>query len=289
MALTNVKIENHFLFEDGLTIDFCKGINVIIGENGTGKTTLMRCLCKLGLTSEIGLIRINEVGKGNYKQSWGSVDIDSDVHNFVFIPEKDMLSIAKGIPESFKYSNTDYTHYEIAIIEQARVHATASEKPLYSKICNIIGGEPKHNGESFFMKRKNIDNPIPFSAEASGFRKFGLLAMLVRNEQIRNGTVLFWDEPENSLNPKLVPKLIDILLELSKQGVQIFLATHDYIFAKYIEVKMSEQDDILFHAFYNTDNGVKVETQKKFIALENNSIIKQSIQLYKDEVRKVME
>ena len=73
--------------------------------------------------------------------------------------------------------------------KKARVLAHGPEQPLYRKICGIIGGEPVNDGQSFFMKREERGKSIPFSLEVSGYRKFGLLATVIRNEQIKNGTI----------------------------------------------------------------------------------------------------
>lgn len=73
-------------------------------------------------------------------------------------------------------------------------------------------------------------------------------------ENITVNSILLWDEPEANLNPKFIPDLVEILLELSRNGVQIFLTTHSYIFAKYFEVRRKSCDDILFHSLYKTEN-----------------------------------
>ena len=41
MAISKICFENFTVFEK-IEIDFCDGINVVIGENGTGKTLLTR-------------------------------------------------------------------------------------------------------------------------------------------------------------------------------------------------------------------------------------------------------
>ena len=66
----------------------------------------------------------------------------------------------------------------------------------------------------------------PFTLEASGYKKFGLLWKLLRNGLLESGTILFWDEPENSLNPEHVPILVDILLELSRNGKLLFHSSY---------------------------------------------------------------
>ena len=41
MPLTKIEAENFTVFEQ-MTIPFCKGLNVLVGENGVGKTHIMK-------------------------------------------------------------------------------------------------------------------------------------------------------------------------------------------------------------------------------------------------------
>ena len=43
MNITQIKLENYTVFKN-VEINFDKGINVFIGENGTGKTQIMKLL-----------------------------------------------------------------------------------------------------------------------------------------------------------------------------------------------------------------------------------------------------
>ena len=57
--------------------------------------------------------------------------------------------------------------------------------------------------------------------------------------------------------------MANILLELQKNGVQIFIATHSYNFAKYLEIRRSDLSMVMFHNLYkgisNLSDTVKVE------------------------------
>jgi AAA15 family ATPase/GTPase len=44
MAINRVEIKNFLVFKGEFSADFCPGVNVIIGANGTGKTTLIKYL-----------------------------------------------------------------------------------------------------------------------------------------------------------------------------------------------------------------------------------------------------
>ena len=62
--------------------------------------------------------------------------------------------------------------------------------------------------------------------------------------------MLFWDEPETNLNPRLFGVVIEVLLELQRAGVQIFLATHDYVILKELDLQQQSGDEILFHSLH---------------------------------------
>jgi predicted ATPase len=89
----------------------------------------------------------------------------------------------------------------------------------------------------------------------------------------KRGLFYFWDEPEANMNPVHIPLIVEILLELQRSGVQIFVSTHDYILAKYFEVKKIEQDDIVFYSMYNSNNTVLCEKNSLFRELVNNPIV----------------
>ena len=85
---------------------------------------------------------------------------------------------------------------------------------------------------------------------AEGLRKLGLLWLLIQNGTLLQGSVLFWDEPETNLNPRLFGPVVEILLELQRQGVQIFIATHDYLILKQLDLQTTDKDQVAYHALY---------------------------------------
>ena len=73
--------------------------------------------------------------------------------------------------------------------------------------------------------------------------------------------MLFWDEPETNLNPKLYGVVIEVLLELQRLGVQIFLATHDYVVLKELDLRAKEGDKVAFHSLYRSEKTGEIECQ----------------------------
>ncbi len=130
-----------------------------------------------------------------------------------------------------------------------------SMKGILDKISDAINGTVVMEDDSFFVVKKDGEK-VEFSLEAEGLRKLGLLWKLIRNGLLEKETILLWDEPEANLNPELYPLVAEILLELQKNGVQIFLATHSYNFAKYLEIRRTDKEQVLFHNIYKEDSDV---------------------------------
>jgi predicted ATP-dependent endonuclease of OLD family len=129
---------------------------------------------------------------------------------------------------------------------------------------------------------------VPFSLEASGYQKFGLLWKLLRNGFLESGSVLFWDEPEASINPELMPVLVDILLELQRGGVQIFVATHSGHLARYFDVNRNSNDNVVFYNLYKDGETIKSNSSDKYTELSPSVIEKASDVLFNAVVAKAM-
>ncbi|WP_301963237.1 AAA family ATPase, partial [uncultured Megasphaera sp.] len=138
---------------------------------------------------------------------------------------------------------------------------------------SMMQGRVVIKNEEFYIEKYD-GRRVNFSLEAEGLKKVGLLWQLLMNESITEGCIVLWDEPEANVNPKFIPVLVDCMLALSRHGVQICLSTHSYILAKYIEIKMNENDAVQFHSLYQTKKGVQCESCHTFQDLRHNSIMK---------------
>ena len=127
--------------------------------------------------------------------------------------------------------------------------------------------------DEFYLKSGNSKQE--FNLVAEGIRKMALLWQLVKNGTLEKGSVLFWDEPEANINPLYISIIVDMLLELQRKEVQIFIATHDYMLASYFEVRKKERDDILYHSLSHNKENMLLEYEKsdRFSNLKNNRII----------------
>ena len=278
-------------FSQEFCLDFCDGINVLIGGNGVGKTTILKMIYaatqwSFEKTDPEKTKRLADFFSYNMRDSkplksasqredycyfkvsdgthvfWDSLSHDG-LFNFedwlglnipsVFIPTTEMLSHSKGFLAMNQKYNMPFDGTQVDIIVNASLPETReipdSCKAILDEISDVIDGTVMLEEDTFYMLKKD-GRKIDFSLEAEGLRKLGLLWKLIRNGLLEKGSVLLWDEPEANLNPELYPFVANILLELQRNGVQIFIATHSYNFAKYLEIRRSETEQVMFHNLY---------------------------------------
>jgi ABC-type polar amino acid transport system ATPase subunit len=278
MAINRVTItEKYLVFSPGLSIDFCSGVNVLIGGNGTGKTTLMKLMYKTNAETQTLYANVEE-----------------DVTNYVYIPEKDILEHAKGLLTFIEQKETGfgelYKNVLVAAQDVPTKTQSAMQKSIAEKISSVIGGHVEWvQGEGTFYTIKTDGTRISFANEASGFKKIGFLGLLIASGQLEKGSVLFWDEPENSLNPEIVPLLVDILLELAESGVQVFISTHDYNFARYFDVRKNRGIPVMFHNFSRADVGdILCISSERYTNIPDNNLERASAKLFNRVVANAM-
>ena len=129
---------------------------------------------------------------------------------------------------------------------------------------------------------------IEFPLLAEGTRKLGLLWVLIRNGFLQRGSVLFWDEPETNLNPSRFGALMQIMLELQRMGVQVFLATHDYVILKELDLQLKEGDEVAFHSLYRSaeTGDIACRTTDAYLGIDPNAIADTFDKLYDQEVKR---
>jgi energy-coupling factor transporter ATP-binding protein EcfA2 len=301
MAVNRVEIKDFLVFKGDFSMDFRPGVNVFIGSNGTGKTTLLKVLFENIKTIIYHRALPDVPGKmifdtGQVDLSIGNIRVLSDVpeaFQTVYIPEKDILEHARGLLTFIDQKDTDFSAvYRDVLITAQDVNTkeqSETQKTVSDIIAEKIGGKVEWVPSEGRYYTVRVDGThIPFTNEASGFKKLGYLELLVRTGHLEPGAVLFWDEPENSLNPELVPVLVDILLELSRNGVQIFIATHSELLADYFLVNSEKDDAVMFYSLYKDGGKIKYDRSDRFDLLNPNKLTDERVRLYEKRLDKVL-
>lgn len=299
--LTCVKVHNVTAFDE-LKADFSSGLNVLIGENGTGKTHLMKLLYSVYevaggketmsirqkleenfLPDSIGRLVRRARGRKSgsfevFRTDEGvdrslsvrltsmdgvtttSMDWKSDsAGQAVYIPVKDMLANAPGFQSLY---NGHAIHFEgvyadiisKALYPAARGRRNSIQKELLELIESEMSGTVATEGEEFYLRATDGSGNLEFTLLSEGYRKLGLLFCLVQNEMLTKGSVLFWDEPEANLNPKMMEPVVKILYRLVDLGVQVFVATHNSMLTSQIRL-WEDEAPTKYHLFKKGDAG----------------------------------
>jgi AAA15 family ATPase/GTPase len=333
MAIDSVKIKDFLVFKEPFALDFCPGVNVIIGDNGTGKTTLLKVLYaasemehKITLSQKNrekslfdyfskNISNSNRLAQTTQKDFHLEIFIDDSHVIFehkdgkiksslrlntvnvahmkkitsVFIPTTEMLSHSKGFLALNEKYDIPFDATQVDIVVNTQLPEARELSPVYikvlEKINNIIQGKVIYEDDTFWVQKENGEK-IEFAFESEGFRKFGALEKLVRNGLLDKGSVLFWDEPECNINPGLMPDLVNILLELQRTDVQIFIATHNEILASYFDVLREENNEVMFYSLYRDGEQIKADKCENFGFLEPNKLTAEQVKLYEREVEK---
>ena len=207
---------------------------------------------------------------------------------FIYIPPREMFSLFEGFVglSSKRELSFDQTYINLAQSLALPVLRDWENNPLRPAVRLL---EEKlefkvlqMNGRFYIRTQEGNDMEAHLVAE--GLRKLASILYLILNGEINSHTVLFWDEPESNLNPALIRVVAEFIHELQKCGLQIFIATHDYLLTHllslYSEYKEHTGICIRFFGLSKEKGGIAVEEGDTLAAIQNNPILAEYAAFY---------
>ncbi len=218
MSLIEIK-DVHKTFDN---FDVLKGINLniekgqvvtIIGSSGSGKSTLLRCL---------NLLEVPTSGEINFN----------------------------GVPLMDKNTNIDKIRTKIGMVFQS-FNLFNNKNVLDNcilaqvKVLNRTKKEAEEIAHKYLCKvgMDNFSKAKVTSLSGGQKQRVAIARALCMNPE-----VLLFDEPTSALDPEMVGEVLDVMKELSNEGMTMVIVTHEMKFAKDIS------DLVVF-----IDNGVILE------------------------------
>jgi predicted ATPase len=352
MPVKTIEVERFSVFHK-LKVDFSPGINVFIGENGTGKSHLMKLMYSMlksqdesifanpppeFFTAELGK-KLAAVFKPDDGQVGRLVSRNAEHHaakvtltrgtdsprvlqctlsdsgpwcslsehdslksgqldgTALFIPSREALAMYEGFIAAYdnRELSFDETYYDLCkALSGSKLRGSRMEEAaaLLDELERIIGGKVRLRGNRFYLQSEKLGD-VEAHLLAEGVRKLASIAHLVASGALSKNTILFWDEPEANLNPRVIPVVVHVLRQLAYSGAQVFVATHDYLLTN--ELAMAVDYDvkpvvpIKFFGFSRSQDSLSVEVQgeDRLYDLQDNPILHEFAAQY-DRERQLM-
>lgn len=232
----------------------------------------------------------NHTNKPEDVKTIGEVGWKKEQFTSAYIPVKEMLAHAPGFLATASKREIAFEEVYIDILKRAFLPklmgpADKDRQRLLTALQKAIDGKVVAKGENFFLKNKQGD--LEFTLLAEGLRKLALVWLLIQNGTLLSGSVLFWDEPEANLNPALMGEVVEVILELQRLDVQVFLSTHNYVLLKEFDLRKKKEDAIRYLSLFRDESGaVASHATDSYLAIDPNAIASTFSSLYDRELRR---
>ena len=180
---------------------------VIIGPSGSGKSTLLRCINRLE----------------NFET--GSVVVD-------------------GIPMTYQ-ENINKIRVEVGMVFQSfnlYPHLTVLENiTLAQKVVRKRSkAESEHNAFDLLRKVGIPEKAYDYPGRLSGGQQ---QRVAIARELAMNPKIMLFDEPTSALDPEMIQEVLDVMLQLAKEGMTMLVVSHEMGFARAAADRVIFMDD----------------------------------------------
>jgi len=193
----------------GITLDISPGeVVLIIGPSGSGKSTLLRSVNRLEtLTS-------------------GEIWIYEDS---VTAKNSDIRKIREEVGMVFQSFNL-FSH--LTVIENI-IMAPLTVKKTSKK-------EALKNARALLKRVGLTDKENSYPSQLSGGQQ---QRVAIARALAMNPKVMLFDEPTSALDPEMIKEVLDVMLDLAKEGMTMMVVSHEMGFAKAAADRVIFMDD----------------------------------------------
>ncbi|GGJ65191.1 amino acid ABC transporter ATP-binding protein [Virgibacillus salexigens] len=188
----------------------------VIGPSGSGKSTFLRCLNMLeSITSGEVIVDGNNLNDSNTDINMVRTEVGMVFQQFNLFPHKKVIENLMLAPQ---------------------------------KVRNISRQDARERAEKLLAKVGLGDKSEQYPQQLSGGQQ---QRVAIARALAMEPKMMLFDEPTSALDPELVGEVLEVMKQLAKEGMTMFVVTHEMGFAREVG------DRVLF-----MDNGVIVEEGK---------------------------
>ena len=194
---------------NGIDINVEKGeIIAIIGPSGSGKSTFLRCINRLEEPSE---------GK-------------------IFIDGENILSKETNINKIREKVGMVFQHFNL--FPHKNVIKNITLAPIKIKNYSLELAEKK--ADKLLSKVGLLDKKYAFPNQLSGGQK---QRIAIARALAMEPEVMLFDEPTSALDPEMIKEVLDVMIELAREGMTMLIVTHEMGFAKNVATRILFMND----------------------------------------------
>ncbi len=216
----------------GVSLDVQKGeVVVIIGPSGSGKSTLLRCINRLE-EYDAGHIVVDGISLDNTK----NINIVRQEIGMVF--------------QSFNlFAHLTVLKNLVLTQRVVRKRSEAESERIALELLDKVGIPDKASA-------------FPVQLSGGQQQRVAIARALAMNPKI-----MLFDEPTSALDPEMIKEVLDVMLELAKEGMTMIVVSHEMGFARAAADRMIliDEGQIVEEAvpdkFFTSDN----ERTKQFL------------------------
>ena len=210
IELTDVKKwYGDFQVLNGINLSVSEGEKVVIcGPSGSGKSTLIRCLNALEDFQE-GKIKVNGFELGEQLKTVEELrqQVGMVFQHFNLFPHLTILENLTLAPiQVLKMDETEAKELAMSLLKKVRIEGEAHKYP-----SQLSGGQKQRVAiaRSLCMKPK----------------------------------VMLFDEPTSALDPEMVKEVLEVMIDLAKEGMTMLCVTHEMGFAQQVADRIVFMDE----------------------------------------------
>ena len=294
--LKRVRTENFTVLPDEAW-HFGAGVNVIIGENGVGKSHLLKLLyattrvlqkaerplsksrlepelaeklvqvfrpeslgrlvtrqrgrssaaVKLSFVADAQELQFTFGSSASQRVSLHSAPDTSPQQEAIFFPSRELVTLAPWFIPLYDNYHVEFeeTYRDtVGMLGSPAIKGARKElsRDLLVPLEDALGGTIQLDMGTGRLYLRTKSERLEMSLVAEGLRKLAMVARLIATGHLTNGGILFWDEPETNLNPKLIKSLASVIYALANTGLQIFIATHSLFLLRELKLQRVSTD-----------------------------------------------
>ena len=194
---------------NGIDINVEKGeIIAIIGPSGSGKSTFLRCINRL----------------------------EEPTNGKIFIDGENILSKETNINKIREKVGMVFQHFNL--FPHKNVIKNITLAPIKIKNYSLELAESK--ADKLLSKVGLLDKKYAYPNQLSGGQK---QRIAIARALAMEPEVMLFDEPTSALDPEMIKEVLDVMIELAKDGMTMLIVTHEMGFAKNVATRILFMND----------------------------------------------